>query len=117
MPKKVKVKGRDNEASFTTKRVNFFNAKQKKKHSVENQDNFKDEGIASNDSDERITTNDLTESLETDAQVGAFAVSGNQGGASNEDEQVTKMKRLMKMKTLCLRHHNLRYNVVKTQRP
>ena len=86
MPKKEKVKGRDNKASITTKRVNFFNAKQKKKHSVENRDNFKDEGIASNDSDERIITINLTESLETDAQVGAFAIAGIPGGTIDVEE-------------------------------
>jgi hypothetical protein len=38
MPKKEKVKGRDNEASLSSNRVNFLNSKQKKKDSVENQD-------------------------------------------------------------------------------
>jgi hypothetical protein len=74
MPKKKKVKGRDNEPSNTTKRVNFFNSKQKKKHSVENQDFQNYESNVSHDTYEGIATMDLAETLETDSQVGAFAV-------------------------------------------
>jgi hypothetical protein len=85
MPKKEKVKGkRDNQASLTKKGVNFLHSK--KNNDVQNQDNFKDESIASNDSDERITSKDLIESLETDAQVRAFAVPGIPGGTMDVDE-------------------------------
>jgi hypothetical protein len=87
MLKKEKVVGRDNQASLTKNRVNFFQSKQKKKmDNAQNRDNWNNECNARYDSDVWIATKDIIESFETDTQVGAFAVAGILGETDYADE-------------------------------
>jgi hypothetical protein len=95
MPKKEKGKGRDNnEALLSTKRVNVFQLKQKEKDSIKNQDFKCYESNVNVDSNEGIATKYVIQSLETNAMVGAFAVSGIEKGMNDLDETELPNSRL-----------------------
>jgi hypothetical protein len=97
MPKKDAIVGSDKQASLTKSRLNFNKSKEKEKNSVPNQNqvNLNNESNVNHNSNERITWGrDQIETLETAAQVGAFAITGIQEESNGVDERTLAYSRL-----------------------
>lgn len=95
MPKKSNIAGRDYQASLTAHRVNLKN-KKNGKDSVENQEKVCDGSNVDHDSKDRIARKDGIVDCEAQTQiqannesllVGAYNVTGIQGGINEVDEQ------------------------------
>jgi hypothetical protein len=88
MLKKDAIAGRDNQAWLTTSRLTFYKSKEKAKNSAPNQNQV-------NLNNERITwAEDQIETMETAAQVGAFAITGIQEESNDVDERTLAYSRL-----------------------
>jgi hypothetical protein len=87
MPKKEKVDCRDMQEVSTTNNEHFFRSKQKQKNSTINQDTQDYESNANSKSYQGRTIKDLVERLQTEAQLGAFPVTGIRGQTNDDNEQ------------------------------